>query len=256
MLLQRRRGHYPKAADYLSPQSEYILDWFHITMRLTGTGQMRKGMASTEEAALAAAAEKDLDSLKWHLWNGNIDPALRLVDGLKTMLGGEGISAERQKLLGAVREFGNYIAANQACIPDYGDRYRSHAKDQHGIHRIGGQPAREPAHGQTATDALDRARSALVIAGSRSGDERRFTPDLQPLVSRDESSHGRTPSAGRLISNHSCDGFRWSAPVFEEIRGVVKLPGFGLPTPLWASRLDPASAREHTASAVIRLRSN
>ena len=59
-------------------------------------------------------------------WNGNIDPALRLVDGLKTTLAGEGISAERQKLLRAVREFGNYIAANQACIPDYGDRYRNH----------------------------------------------------------------------------------------------------------------------------------
>ena len=113
---------------YLSPQSEYILDWFHITMRLTGMGQMRKGMAGTEEAALAAAVEKDLESLKWHLWNGNVDPALRLVDGLKTMLAGEGISAERQKLLRAVREFGNYIAANQACIPDYGDRYRNHER--------------------------------------------------------------------------------------------------------------------------------
>ena len=44
------------------------------------------------------------------------------------MLAGEGISAERQKLLRAVREFGNYIAANQACIPDYGDRYRNHER--------------------------------------------------------------------------------------------------------------------------------
>ena len=41
------------------------------------------------------------------------------------MLTSEGISAERQKLLRAVREFGNYIAANQAFIPDYGDRYRN-----------------------------------------------------------------------------------------------------------------------------------
>ena len=66
--------------------------------------------------------------MKWHLWNGNVDPALRLVDGLKTRLAGEGISAERQKLLRAVREFGNYIAANQAFIPDYGDRYRNHER--------------------------------------------------------------------------------------------------------------------------------
>ena len=109
---------------YLTPQSEYILDWFHITMRLTGMSQMRKGMAGIEAAALVAAVETDLESLKWHLWNGNIDPALRMVDGLKTMLTGDGITTERQKLLRAVREFGNYIAANQAFIPDYGDRYR------------------------------------------------------------------------------------------------------------------------------------
>jgi hypothetical protein len=113
---------------FLSEQAEYILDWFHITMRLTVISQMRKGMAGTEEAALAAATGKDLESLKWHLWNGNIDPALRVVEGLKTMLAGEGISGERQKLLRAVREFGNYIAANQACIPDYGDRYRNHER--------------------------------------------------------------------------------------------------------------------------------
>jgi hypothetical protein len=41
------------------------------------------------------------------------------------MLDGEQISPERQKLLRAIREFGNYIAANQACIPDYGDRHRN-----------------------------------------------------------------------------------------------------------------------------------
>lgn len=31
-----------------------------------------------------------------------------------------------QKLFNAVREFDTYIAANQALIPDYGDRYRNH----------------------------------------------------------------------------------------------------------------------------------
>jgi hypothetical protein len=59
------------------------------------------------------------------LWNGNVDQALRLVDGLKTMLDGEQISPERQKLLRTIREFGNYIASNQVYIPDYGDRHRN-----------------------------------------------------------------------------------------------------------------------------------
>ena len=110
---------------YLSPQSEHILDWFHVTMKLTVMNQMRKGMAGAEPTAWLSEVEQDLESLKWHLWNGNVDPALRLVDGLKTMLGGDGISSERQKLLRTICEFGNYIAANQAFIPDYGDRHRN-----------------------------------------------------------------------------------------------------------------------------------
>jgi hypothetical protein len=110
---------------YVSPQSEHILDWFHITMKLTVINQMRKSLVGAEPAAWLGEVEKDLESLKWHLWNGNVDQALRLIDGLKTMLDGEQISPERQKLLRTIREFGNYIADNQAYIPDYGDRHRN-----------------------------------------------------------------------------------------------------------------------------------
>jgi len=56
---------------YISPQSEHWLDWFHITMRLTVMGQMRKGMNGVEASALVEQAEQDLESLKWHVWNGN-----------------------------------------------------------------------------------------------------------------------------------------------------------------------------------------
>jgi hypothetical protein len=110
---------------YVSPQSEHIQDWFHITMKLTVINQMRKSLVGAEPATWLGEVEKDLESLKWHLWNGNVDQALRLIDGLKTMLNGEQISPERQKLLRSIREFGNYIAANQAYIPDYGDRHRN-----------------------------------------------------------------------------------------------------------------------------------
>ena len=56
-----------------------------MTMRLTVMSQMRKGLCGVEPAALVEQVEKDLESLKWHLWNGNVDPALKLgatVDGL------------------------------------------------------------------------------------------------------------------------------------------------------------------------------
>ena len=110
---------------WLSPQSEHLLDWFHVTMRLTVMGQMRKSLNGVEPAALVEQVEKDLESLKWHLWNGNVDAALKLIGGLQVLLTQEHATAERQKLLKAVREFGGYIAANQAFIPDYGDRYRN-----------------------------------------------------------------------------------------------------------------------------------
>lgn len=111
---------------WLSPQSEHLLDWFHVTMRLTVMGQLRRGMQGVEAEALLEQVEKDLESVKWQLWNGNVDQALELIDGLTVQLAGEQTSAARQKLLKAVREFGAYIAANQAFIPDYGDRYRNH----------------------------------------------------------------------------------------------------------------------------------
>ena len=72
---------------YISPQSEHWLDWFHITMKLTVMGQMRKGLNGVEPASLVEATERDLESLKWHLWNGNVEPALQVIDGLKTAAG-------------------------------------------------------------------------------------------------------------------------------------------------------------------------
>jgi hypothetical protein len=82
---------------HLSPQSEHVLDWFHVTMRLTVMEQMRKGMQGLESSALVDEVETDLESVKWHLWNGNVDPALRLIDGLKILLASERASRERQK---------------------------------------------------------------------------------------------------------------------------------------------------------------
>jgi hypothetical protein len=92
-------------------------------MKLTVISQMCKNLVGAEPAAWRGEIEKDSESLKWRLWNGNVDRALRRVNELKTMLDGEELSSERQKLLRTVREFGNYIADNQAYIPDYGDRH-------------------------------------------------------------------------------------------------------------------------------------
>jgi hypothetical protein len=118
---------------YLSPESEHLLDWFHITMRLTVMGQMVKGMTAElqpntkcpETATVLADMEKHLESVKWNLWHGNVLHALQRIDDLDDdleML--EENPANKKKLLKAVKEFRSYIEANQAFIPNYGDRYR------------------------------------------------------------------------------------------------------------------------------------
>jgi hypothetical protein len=120
----------------LNSGSEHWLDWFHITMRLTVMGQMAKGIASeikrpeefeeNEDVNVdPAAIEKSLERVKWFLWHGNVYRALEVIEDLDCWLESiEGSSDKQRKLLKAVREFGNYITANQSFIPNYGDRYR------------------------------------------------------------------------------------------------------------------------------------
>ena len=37
--------------EYVTPASEHVLDWFHITMRLTVLGQYARGVAQKDESA-------------------------------------------------------------------------------------------------------------------------------------------------------------------------------------------------------------
>ena len=121
---------------YLCPESEHWLDWFHITMRLTVLGQMTKGLATEGDSPSEpadedadrldpAASDKQLESLKWHLWHGNVYRALQIVEDLEWDLESQEERSERaKKLLKAVGAFHHYIEVNQASIPNYGDRYR------------------------------------------------------------------------------------------------------------------------------------
>lgn len=126
---------------YLSPESEHYLDWFHITMRLTVLGQMAKGLEresnstaerteqqqseGPQEGPTAGEIQKQLESVKWYLWHGNVYAALRTVQDLREDLKAGPKRSEIQGKLGkAVREFEGYITNNRESIPNYGDRYR------------------------------------------------------------------------------------------------------------------------------------
>jgi len=51
---------------YLNPNAEYLLDWFHITMRLTVMNQTAKGL-SKKDTELDTDIPKELERIKWYL---------------------------------------------------------------------------------------------------------------------------------------------------------------------------------------------
>ena len=105
---------------YLSPQSEHVLDWFHITMRLTVMQQMAKNVVINDDIKL----EKELDSIKHYLWHGNTFKALLLIEELMDEFDAESKNAKQNSLAKALDEFYTYINNNRAFIINYGESYR------------------------------------------------------------------------------------------------------------------------------------
>lgn len=104
---------------YLSPQAEHILDWFHVTMRIT----VMKQFAVTLSTDGAINITEELDSLKWHLWYGNVFHALAAIEHISFYLDPEATNNNEAKLMNALEEFDTYIRNNSALIPNYRDRY-------------------------------------------------------------------------------------------------------------------------------------
>lgn len=107
---------------YLNPQSEHLLDWFHITMRLTVMKQLARGLENTELKELILPM---IESAKWYLWHGNVVRALEKVEDCWCFLDTEIPTINELKLKKAVKEFQTYIENNAAMITNYGERYRN-----------------------------------------------------------------------------------------------------------------------------------
>ncbi len=60
-------------------ESEHILDWFHIAMRITVLNQFAKGMVHSDEKQ-GKELIKYLESTKWYLWHGNVEKALDRIE--------------------------------------------------------------------------------------------------------------------------------------------------------------------------------
>ncbi len=128
--------------EYLHPEAEHILDWFHLAMKLTVLHQCARGLSPPKtrdtvvETPDEASLERMLESVKHYLWHGN---SCRAVDRLQDVADvleswdydedGEPIpqpgSESAARMLKYVRELGTYIVNNAPLIVNYGERYRN-----------------------------------------------------------------------------------------------------------------------------------
>lgn len=116
---------------FMSPEAEHILDWFHVTMRLTVLRQMAKGLADQwefegDKYPVRKPILKSLKSIKWLLWNGNVFRALQKVNDIFFLIEGtdEAESGKPMKFYNTISDFRTYIENNQGFIPNYGERHR------------------------------------------------------------------------------------------------------------------------------------
>ena len=60
---------------YLHPNSEHILDWFHVAMRIEQLSQTARGVHDNNAEITKEEILHQLERVKWFLWHGNVTDA-------------------------------------------------------------------------------------------------------------------------------------------------------------------------------------
>src|SRR5689334_1739024 len=109
----------------LSPGTEHHLDWFHVTMRLTGLDQYAKGLGHHDPGA-AAALQGRLARIKWRLWHGDAGEALARAHKLAADVAAlDSTYPSLPRFAKAAAGLATYIQNNAGALPNYGERYRN-----------------------------------------------------------------------------------------------------------------------------------
>ena len=108
----------------MSPSAQHLLDWFHLTMRLTVLGRYTEGLKHHDPKQADELACR-LDGIKWCLWHGKTDEALcrirSFADDL-TMI--DTAYPYMKRFVRKTSELHRYVTNNQSSITDYGKRWR------------------------------------------------------------------------------------------------------------------------------------
>ena len=106
------------------PESIHVLDWFHITMRLTVLMPYAKGLQALDlEAGSKVSAL--LESSKRYLWHGNVVAVLEHIDDCVMYCDDPELNyANMKSLKKQLDEMYTYIRNNQMMISNYGEMHR------------------------------------------------------------------------------------------------------------------------------------
>jgi hypothetical protein len=111
----------------MSPNAQHVLDWFHVTMRVTVMKNLISGLRNRlrKKKRRASHLGNLLERVKWNVWHGKVGRALERAEQLREKLKPFRASDNARKLRWKLRKFVGYIDANRAFIPNYGERYRA-----------------------------------------------------------------------------------------------------------------------------------
>jgi hypothetical protein len=111
--------------EFVTPASEHVLEWFHITMRVTVLDQYARGVAHHDEAA-GTRLLADLERIKWLLWHGNQHRARESIDIFEDDVDGLEVAYPNlNKFTKFAHEFAVYIKSNTNSLINYGERFRA-----------------------------------------------------------------------------------------------------------------------------------
>ena len=114
----------------MHPESEHVLDWFHLTMRFTVLKQFTQGLIKSDSQA-GKDTDEHLTSAKWYLWHGNVENALDELENCAYIFMEEDCDdteklryKNKKKMLKHIEELGTYVENNRYLIPNYGEKWR------------------------------------------------------------------------------------------------------------------------------------
>jgi len=111
--------------EFVTPAGEHVLDWFHITMRVTVLTQFIRGVAHHDETK-SAELLKSLERIKWLLWHGNLQRALTVIEDFEEDVDELDVDYPNlRKFARTAHEFAVYITSNAGSLINYGERYRA-----------------------------------------------------------------------------------------------------------------------------------